>query len=41
MNFYGLVFGLFKDFLLVFGNTMAAVWLCVPGLPHEKTRGAH
>lgn len=37
MNFYRLLLGLFKDFLLWFLNTMAAVWLCV----HEKTRGAH
>lgn len=41
MNFYRLGLGLFKDFLLWFGDTMAAVCLCVPGLAHEKTRGAH
>lgn len=41
MNFYGLVLGLFKDFLLWFENTIAAVCLCVPGLPLEKARGAH
>lgn len=41
MNFYRLLLGLFKDFLLWFGDTMAAVCPCVPGLAHEKTRGAH
>lgn len=41
MNVYRLVLGLFKDFLLWSEDTMAAVCLCVPGLAHEKTRGAH
>lgn len=31
MNFYGVVLGLFKDFLLWLGHTMATVRLCVPG----------